>query len=68
MASACADVIRAAEEQQRKRAELFLGCAESLDCKSWCNEGNCGQVSTHARSNVLLSPSPHAALSLSCCA
>jgi len=43
MGDACELVIRAIEAEAAERAAFFAGCGHSLDCKSWCNIGNCKQ-------------------------
>ena len=43
LAGACASVLSDLEGEARKRAALFSECGRALDCKSWCNQGNCGQ-------------------------
>lgn len=41
MASICAAVVSEVEKQQKVRAAFFARCGRQLDCKSWCNSGNC---------------------------
>jgi hypothetical protein len=48
MADACAPVVREIERQAEQRAVMLAECGELLDCKSWCNLGNCGNCACAA--------------------
>ena len=48
VASACASVLRDAEQEQRLRAAFFTRCGSQLDCLSWCNSGNCNNCACAA--------------------
>ena len=43
MRDACKSVVAEIEEEATKTASFLSKCSRSLDCKSWCNIGNCRQ-------------------------
>ena len=43
MRTACADILHALEAEAAAATAFLSTCGRQLDCKSWCNAGNCVQ-------------------------
>jgi len=39
----CADIVHELEQEAQRTAAFLAKCTRTLDCKSWCNIGNCYQ-------------------------